>query len=244
VEGRRRGVGGRRSGRRGAGGAGQGAGGCGRGIGARRAQVFKDVISGEEFFSTAMVPRPVEELGFVTTKSGVKIPVLVKCETRETTESAAGSLPEADPEDAGGGEEGEEKKLDVFWQYPSIENDHTATLLNNKDLTDKDGSKLTPYKAFLQLYFRGWSKSLIKALNAKYPETHDLHISEEQLKEALSKFADWVKDNRKELQTFGPVAYATEGDDGKASVSSLAYLIWGAEAHVYYFRPAFFGVKY
>lgn len=204
-----------------------------------RMEVFMDVVTNEEFFSNALKPTAVADAGTITTSSGDELPILVSFTSTVTSEALAG-MPEAED----GEDDGEEKKLDYFWQFPHNENEASEALLDCKTATDKSGKKLTPYKAFLANYFRGYAKSVVKAHAKRFPEGSDGHIPEEELKKGLAAFADWVKANRKSLQCYGPESYISEGGDGKVQVSSMAFLKWESEAEFFFFRPAFYPKRF
>jgi len=167
-----------------------------------------------------MAMTPVSALGTIKNTAGETVPVLVSIPTKETSESSAGmDLPEADE-----GED-EETKLDYFWQMPGMEMEVTEVLLTKG--VNKKGEKLTPYKNFMAFYFKPYAKCVLKWNKEKAVYDDD------ELKTALSNFANWIKENRKDLQLFGPSEFVTE--DG---IAPLAYLIYGAEANMHLFLPA------
>jgi hypothetical protein len=171
--------------------------------------------------------KPVDGFGTIKNKAGEEIPIMVSIPTKETSESSAGAdIPEAEE-----GEE-EERKLDYFWAMPGMENELTEVLLAKG--TNKKGEKLTPFKNWMTYYFKPYAKGVVK-WNAAAGE-----YDEDELKTALSKVADWVKENRKSLQLYGPSEYVT--DDG--SVAPLAYLIYEATADVFLFLPALIATKF
>jgi hypothetical protein len=171
--------------------------------------------------------KPVEEMGTITSTAGEVVPIVAQMLTKETTEGTAGlDLPEG--EDGPGGDE--EKKLDYFWMMCDMENEHTELLFAKGEYK---GKSLTTYQNWVQFYFKPYGKTVLKwnAENGVYDE--------DELKGALSKFADWVKEHKKGLQVFGPSEFVTE--DG---VAPLAYLIWEEEARVYFFLPGLKGQRF
>ncbi|KAA0146365.1 hypothetical protein FNF27_00360 [Cafeteria roenbergensis] len=189
-------------------------------------KVYCCPITDTEVASDAMALKPVTELGTITNKDGEVVPLMVSCNTKETSESAAGmDLPES--EEA----EDEEKKLDYFWQMPGMEMELTEILMVKG--TNKKGEKLTPYKNWMTNYFKPYAKGVLKWNKEKGM------YDEDELKTALSKFADWVKENRKKLQVFGPSEFITD-----TGIAPLVYLIYEAEADMYMFLPALDAKKF
>lgn len=113
---------------------------------------------------------------------------------------------------------------------------------------DKDGKKLTPHKTWMKRYFRAYCKSLLRKVNEKYPPGTEGAIPKRELEEALTAFANWVKDNRKELSLYTVTDFVDEeeDEDGKTQkvVAALAYQIYGGECHFYFFRPGFYAERF
>ena len=177
------------------------------------------MIAGTEVATDAMDLVAVEELGTITTKAGETMPILARMTTKETSESAAGmDLPEGED-----GPDEEERKLDYFWMMSDMENEHTDLLFAKGEYK---GKTLTTYQNWVQFYFKPYGKTVLKR-NA------ELDIFEEDdLKAALSKFADWVKANKKELQLFGPMEFVSE-----EGMAPLGYLVYTSEAFMHFFLP-------
>ena len=103
-------------------------------------KVWTDMITGEEFFSDAKVMEPVV---WKDPETGEDVDTgLVRCTAQKQTQGGVkiagiggsgagagmgGGEKAEDDGDGGGddGEEAEETKLDQFWNFPSIENEHT-----------------------------------------------------------------------------------------------------------------------
>lgn len=102
-----------------------------------RAQIYVDFITGEEYFSDAKKVEVVEwkdpetgeavDTGLVRvvaqkqTQGGVKIAGVGGAANADF----AGGEKEGGDDDDAGGDEAEETKLDQFWNFPSIENEHS-----------------------------------------------------------------------------------------------------------------------
>jgi hypothetical protein len=187
---------------------------------------WKDPETGEEI-----------DTGLVKVKAVMKTEGGVAIDIGRSSGNAGfgGEKAEADDEDGGdGGEDVEETKLDQFWNFPSIENEHTFSSFG-----DFKKNYWTPFLVAFQKM--SVDKGLVK---------DDAEMKAKGRKIATNTIK-WIKANFDSIQFFGVESYFKDGSeidakyDGVSFCANMAYLINdGTEAAFYFIKDTFKGTTF
>ena len=188
--------------------------------------MFKDPETGEELETGLVKVRAQKQ-----TAGGVKINV---GGGSGAAAGFGGEKAEADDDDGPAGEEAEETKLDQFWNFPSIENEHTfASFADFK-------------KNYWMPYLVAWQKASVDKGCAK-----DEAEMKKVGKMMASNTVKWIKAYYDEIQFFGPQLYFMDGSevgakyDGVSFCTNLAFVRYDVETPWFYFvKPAFKAVTF
>ena len=200
-------------------------------------KVFTDLITGEEFFSDAKVLEPVT---WKDPETGEDVDTgLVRCAAAKQTAggikiagiggsgagAGMGGTAEVDEEGGGDdGEEAEETKLDQFWNFPSIENEHTF-------------SSFADFKKnYFMPFLVAWSKMAVDKGLAK--DDADMKAKGKKMNGATGK---WLKAHYDELQFYGPEVYFMDGSEvsdkyaGSSFTTNFAFVKYEGTNPFFYF---------
>lgn len=136
---------------------------------------------------------------------------------------------EGDDDDDGGAEDAEETKLDQFWNFPSIENEHSFT-----SFADFKKNYWTPFLVAFQKM--AVEKGLVK---------DDAEMKAKGRKIATNTIK-WIKANFDSIQFFSVESYFKDGTEisdkyeGVSFCTNMAYLINdGTDAYFYFIKDTF-----
>lgn len=240
-------------------------------------KVFTDLITGEEFFSDAKVLEPIT---WKDPETGEDVDTgLVRCAAAKQTAggikiagiggsgagAGMGGTAEVDEEGGGDdGEEAEETKLDQFWNFPSIENEHTfasfADFKKNVRVPARgegargEGAPDSPPRPrrahapahppslqYFMPYLVAWSKMAVDKGLAK--DDAEMKAKGKKMSTATSK---WIKAHWDELQFYGPECYFMDGSEvnekyaGSNFCTNLAIVKYeGTNPFFYFIKDAF-----
>jgi hypothetical protein len=196
------------------------------------------MLTGEEYFSDA---KKIEEVEFKDPETGEALDTgIVRVAAVKQTAGGikiagvggsgagagfGGEKAEDDGDDGGdGGEEAEETKLDQFWNFPSIENEHTF-------------SSFADFKKnYWMPFLVAWQKCSVDKGLAK--DDADMKAKGKKMNNNTAK---WLKANYDELQFFGPEVYFMEGSEvdakyeGANFCTNLAFVKYDGTNPYFYF---------
>lgn len=197
------------------------------------------MLTGEEYFSDA---KKLTEVTW-TDEAGESIETgLVSCPACKQTAGGiklagvggsgagagfgGGEKAEDDGEGGGGddGEEAEETKLDQFWNFPSIENEHTFS-----SFADFKKNYFTPFLV-------AWQKCSVDKGFAK--DDAEMKAKGKKMNNNTLK---WLKAHYDELQFFGPEVYFKDGTEvsdkyeGSQFCTNLAFVKYVGTEPTFYF---------
>jgi len=196
------------------------------------------MLTGEEYFSDA---KKLTDVTW-TDETGESIDTgLVSCPATKQTAggvklagvggsdagAAFGGGEKADDDEGGGGDDGEEAeetKLDQFWNFPSIENEHTFS-----SFADFKKNYYTPFLV-------AWQKCSVDKGLAK--DDADMKAKGKKMNNNTLK---WIKAHYDELQFFGPEVYIMDGSDvgekyaDATFCTSLAFVKYEITTPYFYF---------
>lgn len=183
---------------------------------------FKDPESGEEIETGLVRVKALRQ-----TQGGVKIDV---GSSKGAGGGFGGEKAEGGDDDGDdGGDDAEETKLDQFWNFPGIENEHTFS-----GFADFKKNYWMPYLV-------AWQKCSVDKGLAK-----DEGEMKKTGKMIASNTLKWVKTYWDELQFFGPQLYFMDGTEvdakyeGSSFCTNLAIVRYDVEtAYFYFIKPAF-----
>jgi hypothetical protein len=198
------------------------------------------MVTGEEYFSDA---KTIEAITWKDPETGEDIDTgLVRVAAVKQTAggikiagiggSGAGAgmagAEKAEDDEGGGddGEEAEETKLDQFWNFPSIENEHTF-------------SSFADFKKnYFMPFLTAWQKMSVDKGLAK--DDAEMKAKGKKMANATGK---WLKAHYDELQFFGPEVYFMDGSEvnekyaGSSFTTNMAFVKYeGTNAFFYFIK--------
>ncbi len=183
---------------------------------------FKDPETGEEIETGLIKVRAQKQ-----TAGGIKINV--GGGSGAAAGFGGGEKAEADDDGGDGGDEAEETKLDQFWNFPGIENEH-----NFSGFADFKKNYWMPYLV-------AWQKCSVDKGLAK--DDADMKRVGKMM---ASNTLKWVKTYYDEIQFFGPQLYFMDGSEvaakyeGSSFCTNLAFVRYDVETPYFYFIQAAF----
>ena len=182
-------------------------------------KVWKDWLTGEEFFSDAKAVEPVEGVdGLVCTVS------IRKSEAGVAVDTGTGDAFGGGGEDEGV-DECDEIRLDQFWAFENIYNEVF----------------FDSFKDFLKQYF----KLYLKGVQMYRERVEGDSFDKDAFQVRMKGIADWLKKNFSSLQFFTLETFMhTDDESGRECVCNLAYLIDAEDARFYFVEGGFYEEKF
>ena len=209
-------------------------------------QIYKDFLTGEEYFSDAKKIEPVmykdpesgamQETGLVRCKAVNQTAGGVKIDVGGGGGGAAagfgGEKAEADDGDDGGADDAEVTKLDQFWTFPSIENEQSYP--NFKDFQK---NMLMPFLVTFQK---------LAVLKGVCKDEAEMKVKGKVMAGGGMK---WLKENFDSIQFFGLETQVVDGSevdakfDGVTFVPNIAYVKYEDDGPYFHFFVDAFRVE-